>query len=68
MLTSIADSENPTTSVYPTNSTKPWFYGDCDQAINIRKKSERQFYKRPTSGNLGDFRIYFNVQKYESKD
>ena len=47
----------PKTSTNPKSKSKPWYDGDCREAIKQRKRAERQFNKCPISDNSNELRL-----------
>ena len=51
-----AERTIPKTSTNPKTKSKPWYDGDCREAIRSRKKAERNFNKHPLTVNLDEVR------------
>jgi hypothetical protein len=56
ILLQIGEKCIPKTSTNPKKIKKPWFNGDCDEAIKNRKKAEKRFNLYPLNTNLENYR------------
>ena len=56
-LCEIANETIPKSNPNPTKPQKPWFSGECKEAILERKRSLRVFKRSPTNANLQLYRI-----------
>ena len=63
LLYSAAEKSIPRTSTNPKHPNKPWFNGDCKNAIAERKPVLRQFNVRPTRENLSKFKARRTIKQ-----
>jgi len=63
----IAEITIPKSSTVPRKLHKPWWNGECEEALKLRKRALNHFKRNPSQENLTNSKMRNSWREYVSK-